>query len=280
MFWFFPCHCLQRHTASPAIRRWLDDSSQRRFVLHREQPSTAANKPVSQHPCILSPEAADYVHLHRTGGFYFAFHYDVGCRSPPLLIFGLSKFQKTEVCRMARQYYRKSRHSDQHSINGWVTMTERGYYQFITDPRNQDCRFIDLGDVVLESPESICREYRAELHHSNYLRKQKAEYNTVLLYCLDEGSGCSGNDVIADEAEAVEEQAIRVLFKRQIREIMPLLTDDQQWLLQELYIKWTNISNYRRDNCIVGWINRWGNGCQVRACLKKRLVCIISTKWR
>ena len=138
---------------------------------------------------------------------------------------------------MARQYYRKSRPSDQHSIDGWVRMTGREYYQFITDPRNQDCRFVDLGDVVLESPESIYREHKAELHHSDYLREQEAEYKTVSLYCLDEETGYSGEDVIADDAEAVEEQAIRNVFKRQIREIMPLLTDEQQWLLQELYIK-------------------------------------------
>ena len=138
---------------------------------------------------------------------------------------------------MARQYYRKSRPSDQHSIDGWVRMTGREYYQFITDPRNQDCRFVDLGDVVLESPESIYREHKAELHHSDYLREQEAGYKTVSLYCLDEETGYSGEDVIADDAEAVEEQAIRNVFKRQIREIMPLLTDEQQWLLQELYIK-------------------------------------------
>lgn len=137
---------------------------------------------------------------------------------------------------MARQYYRKSRPLDRHSVDGWVKMTGKEYYQFVTDPSNKDSCFIDLGDVVIESPESIYREFKAEMDHSDYLREQEAGYSTLSLYCLDDENRSNGEDVIPDESQMVEEQAIRNLFKRQLQEILPLMTSEQQWLLHVLYI--------------------------------------------
>ena len=55
---------------------------------------------------------------------------------------------------MAKQYYRKSDSSDS---AGWIRMSGSEFYQFVRDPKNRNRHFIDMGDVVIESPESIYR---------------------------------------------------------------------------------------------------------------------------
>lgn len=80
---------------------------------------------------------------------------------------------------MARLYFRKKESFDQNPNSEWLQMTGREFYQFVSAPENAGRRFIDMGNVVLEASDSIFREYRSELDHSDYLREQESEWSTI-----------------------------------------------------------------------------------------------------
>ena len=144
--------------------------------------------------------------------------------------------EELEVCLMARLYFRKKYSFGQNSAKEWIQMTGREFYQFVSAPENAERRFIDMGNVVLEAPDSIYREYKSELDHSDYLKEQEKGWSTVSISSLEGKDILSGEDAIADHTQNVETEAVQLLLLEKLRVAIKSVSDTERWIISELYL--------------------------------------------
>ena len=134
---------------------------------------------------------------------------------------------------MAKRYYRKNNSSEP---NGWVEMTGKEFYQFVQDPRNRGRYFIDMGDVVLETTESTCREHKAEENHHTYLLKQQEGVEIVSLQSKLRGESMTVQDIVADQTQEVEAAAVRSLLMQEMYAALRQLPEDERGMIYILYL--------------------------------------------
>lgn len=118
----------------------------------------------------------------------------------------------------------------------WVEMTGKEFYRFIHSPKGKKRYFIDMGDIVLEVTKVEAHQYRAEQNHRHYLQAQEEGWNTLSLYVIENGSGCSGEEVIADNAQDVEAEAIMRLGYSALYAALAQLDSESYWLIYRLYL--------------------------------------------
>ena len=82
-----------------------------------------------------------------------------------------------------------------------------------------------LGNVVLEAPDSIYREYKSELDHSDYLKEQEKGWSTVSISSLEGKDILSGEDAIADHTQNVETEAVQLLLLEKLRVAIKSVSD-------------------------------------------------------
>ena len=134
---------------------------------------------------------------------------------------------------MAKQYYRKSDSSDS---AGWIKMSGSEFYQFVRDPQNRNRHFIDMGDVVIESPESIYREYKSEENHRAYIERQQTRIDTVSLQSQLYGESVTLLETIEDQSQDVEADALQNLLVQNLREVLSHLPEDEHRMIYDLYL--------------------------------------------
>ena len=137
---------------------------------------------------------------------------------------------------MARLYFRKKESFDQNPNSEWLQMTGREFYQFVSAPENAGRRFIDMGNVVLEAPDPIFREYKSELDHSDYLREQESGWSTISISELQGKDALSGEEAITDHTQNVEAAAVQLLISQELHTAIKLMTDSERWIITELYL--------------------------------------------
>ncbi len=135
---------------------------------------------------------------------------------------------------MAKQYYRRGTPSDP---NSWVKMSGKEFYQFVNDPKNRNRHFIDMGDIVLESPESIYREYEAEMRHSKYIERQKEGIDVLSLQSRARDDSLTLLETVADQLQDVESEAIRHLLIQQLYAAIQALPNDEYQIIYALYLR-------------------------------------------
>ena len=136
---------------------------------------------------------------------------------------------------MHTRYFRKKDGLCKSEAIEWVEMSGREYYQFITDPMNKSRHFVDMGDVVLEATEAEVRKYTSEKNHNYYIQSQEEGWITVSFYSVMNQSGCSGEEVIADESHDVEMEAIALMEHKALHEAFAPLDATSQRMIYDLY---------------------------------------------
>ncbi len=114
-------------------------------------------------------------------------------------------------------------------------MTGKEFYQFIRSPEGKNRHFIDMGDIVLETTEAEARQYRAEQNHHHYMQAQAEEWSTLSLYMIENGSRCSGEEVIPDDTQDVEDEAIMHLSNSDLQAALTQLDVESHRLICALY---------------------------------------------
>ena len=136
---------------------------------------------------------------------------------------------------MYKRYFRKKDPNCPVDKIEWIEMTGIEYYHFITAPENKNRYFIDMDDVVLEGTKDEAREQRAEKDHRDYLKKQELGWSTVSLYAITDGSGCSGEEVIKDESQEVEAEAIMRVRTKDLYDALAQLDTESYHLIHLLF---------------------------------------------
>lgn len=81
-----------------------------------------------------------------------------------------------------------------------------------------------------------CRQEEAEKDHSDYLKEQEESWTALSLYAIADKNGCSGEEVIRDETQDVEAEAILRMETEALRRAITLLDSESYRLIYALYL--------------------------------------------
>lgn len=137
---------------------------------------------------------------------------------------------------MYTRYFRKKDSLCKPETVEWIEMNGEEYYQFITDPKNKDRHFVDMGDVVLEATAGEARDYKTEMNHNYYIRTWESGWSTVSLYAVEGANGCSGEEVAVDETQDVEAEVLMRLDSAAVRMALNQLDEASYQLIYALYL--------------------------------------------
>lgn len=115
-------------------------------------------------------------------------------------------------------------------------MTGKEFYRFIHSSEGLGRHFIDMDDIVLETTEEETRKYKTEMNHHYYIQSQEEGWNTLSLYVIENGSGCSGEEVIQDDAQDVEAEVIMRLGNSALHTALSQLDAESYRLISTLYL--------------------------------------------
>ncbi len=150
-----------------------------------------------------------------------------------LIVLPLSKFRSQEELLLYKRYFRW-KDADAGS-NEWIEMTGKEYYRFATDPQNEGRYFVDLGDVVLECTKAKCKKFKSEDDHSSYILEQETGWITLPLSSIGSQNDLTGEEIIADESENVEDAAILNIRRKALRKAIRLLSDEDYRIISMKY---------------------------------------------
>ena len=136
---------------------------------------------------------------------------------------------------MHTRYFRKKDPDCRPEEIEWVEMSGKEYYRFVTDPRNKNRCFHDMGDVVLECTEAEYVRFKVEDDHSKYILEQEEDWVTVSLNELEDQGKYSGEEIIPAETEDVSDLAIRSIQRDALRKAVQMLSDDDYRIIMLKY---------------------------------------------
>ena len=155
---------------------------------------------------------------------------------------------------MQKRYFRMSDPKCKPEEIEWIEMTGREFYSFVHSPEGKDRHFIDMDDVVLEGSSSEARKQQAEKDHRDYLKEQEAGWSTLSIYSLEGEHGCSGEEVVVDETQNVETEAMKRIERKALAMALSMLEKDSYHLIHAMYLaekKKQNVSLHMK-RCISG----------------------------
>lgn len=137
---------------------------------------------------------------------------------------------------MSTRYFKKRNPKCRPKEIEWIEMTGKEFYRFVNSPDGQGRHFIDMGDVVLETTEAQARQYKAEQNHSGYILAQEEGWNTSSIYTIADKNGYSGEEIIRDDTQDVEAEAILRMERRALRMALDQLDEESRVLIHALYL--------------------------------------------
>ena len=161
-------------------------------------------------------------------------------RAPPLLKFGFTPAsyqisEESEATILRTRYFRKrDPHCKPEAIE-WIEMSGSEYYRFVTDPKNNGRYFLNMGDVVLECTKAEYKRYKAEDDHSSYILEQETDWITLSLEAAAVEKGICREELIADMAQDVEDEAIRRIEITALHSALAQLDTKSYQLISALY---------------------------------------------
>ena len=88
---------------------------------------------------------------------------------------------------------------------------------------------------MLESSKREAQVHRAEKDHSDYLKEQEDGWSTVSLYAIEDENGCSGEEIVRDETQDVETEAMMRIETAALRKALECLDSENYRLIHALY---------------------------------------------
>lgn len=137
---------------------------------------------------------------------------------------------------MNTRYFRMKAPKCKTGETEWIEMTGKEFYRFIHSKEGQGRHFIDMGDVVLEATETEARSFKAEQNHRYYIQTQEEGWSTLSIYAIVDKNGCSGEEVVGDDTQDVETEAILRIERRALRAALCQLDEESRRLIQALYL--------------------------------------------
>ena len=134
--------------------------------------------------------------------------------------------------------------------DNWIVMNSYEYNKFLETPEGKkrdkgvgQLNGCDTEDVIIfaECGEEKAKEWRKDVNRDQYLRilKQEAGY-TVFSYNAitgDQGEDLTGEDLIRDESESVEETVVVQILKEELRVAILSLTESDRDLIEKLFLR-------------------------------------------
>lgn len=118
----------------------------------------------------------------------------------------------------------------------WIEMTGKEFYRFVNSPEGQGRYFIDMDDVVLEATEVEYNQYKAEKNHHYYIQTQEDGWSTVSIDAVGDEHGCSGEEVVRDDTQDVEAEAILRIECNILQSALCQLDEGSRLLIRALYL--------------------------------------------
>lgn len=137
---------------------------------------------------------------------------------------------------MNKRYFRLKEPAHNANQSDWIEMSGKEFYRFIHSPEGEKRHFIDMGDIMLEVTETDGRQCRTEQNHHYYVQCQEEGWSTLSLYEVENGSGCSGEEVIPDNAQDVEAEVIKRLEHSALYAALAQLDWESCRLIYMLYL--------------------------------------------
>lgn len=136
---------------------------------------------------------------------------------------------------MYTRYFRKKDPFCKPESIEWIEMSGREYYCFVSNPKNIGRYFMNMGDVVLECTEAEYKKYKAEDDHSSYILEQEAGWITQSLEDAAKEANVCREELVADETQDVESEAIRRIELAALRSALSQLDLNSYQLIRALY---------------------------------------------
>lgn len=124
----------------------------------------------------------------------------------------------------------------------WIEMTGKEFYRFVTDPKNANRQFTDMGDIMMECTPAQYKEFKAEDDHSAYILAQEIGWVTQSLETLAKEGGFSSDELVEDMSQDVEDEAIARIDANAIRFALKHLDSKSYRLIYALYLANKRIS--------------------------------------
>lgn len=125
-----------------------------------------------------------------------------------------------------------------------VYIIENGKYTELTYEefrhREQTCQlyadklFIPLHGMLMEVTEETYRNFYKSKRRQKYIDERSAE-NNDFSYDMLTTDDFNGEDILADESEPLDEQVIRKIMTDKLKSALPLLAEDEQKLIREIF---------------------------------------------
>jgi RNA polymerase sigma factor (sigma-70 family) len=147
-----------------------------------------------------------------------------------------NKCPETEEFILFKRYFKKKDPNCETTNTEWIEMTGLEYYQFMQSPDSKGRFFIDMGDSVLECSIQDFRQYKAEQNHKEYLRKHQEGWITLSLYADEVENGYNGEELIEDDTQNVENNAIHTMEVDALQAALSHLDSKSYRLIYALYL--------------------------------------------
>lgn len=121
--------------------------------------------------------------------------------------------------------------------------TENGYEQITyaelrhrkqTDTSYADKLFIPLHGMLMEVTEETYKDLYKSKRRQKYINERSAE-NGDFSYDMLTNDDFNGEDILADDNEPIDEQVIRKIMTDKLKDALPLLSEDEQKLIREIF---------------------------------------------
>lgn len=115
---------------------------------------------------------------------------------------------------------------------------ELSYEDFCSFKENDisyaDKLFIPLHGMLMEVTEETYRNFYKSKRRQKYIDERSAE-NNDFSYDMLTTDDFNGEDILADESEPLDEQVIRKIMTDKLKSALPLLAEDEQKLIREIF---------------------------------------------
>lgn len=97
-----------------------------------------------------------------------------------------------------------------------------------------DKLFIFLHGMLMEVTEETYKNFYRDRRRQKYIDERSAE-NEDFSYDMLTTDDFNGEDILPDESEPVDEQVIRKIMTDKLKSVLPLLAEDEQKLIREIF---------------------------------------------
>lgn len=110
--------------------------------------------------------------------------------------------------------------------------------QYLSSAKGKQKRFYIVGNIGIEIPKDKIKEFRQAERRDQYLSDIRCEYpySCVSIYTDVFGEELSGEEVIADDGESVQETVIHKIMLERLRAALFYLPEKERKLIQALYL--------------------------------------------